>query len=339
MSARENAPVATVLKPGAAGDPEATGDAPVESDRMDSLTREADREPPRFMSVRQVSRYLHLNEKKVYALVSEGKIPATKVTGKWLFPRALVDQWVLESSHGGVLTDRLLINGSDDPLLARAISSLAIELRAHALISYTCTGTELGLSLLAKHRADICAMHWGPADESRRRHPALIRQYPQHHDWVLVRAFLREQGLMVSPDYPQTGLDLRELFAREARWAMRQEGAGSQRFLQEILADHGIDGSTLHVTTRAGSEREAASLIAMGHADVAPGVRGAATEFGLEFQPIGWEAYDLALYRGVYFRTLFQKLLDYLRGPEGQHLAKLLGGYNLSETGLLIWSE
>ena len=292
-----------------------------------------------FMTVRQVAGYLHLNEKKVYALVNDGKIPATKVTGKWLFPRPLVDQWVLESSHGGVLTDRLIMNGSDDPLIARAITSLAIEMRAHALISYTSTGTELGLSLLSKHRADVCAIHWGPADESRRRHPALIQQYPQHHDWVIVRACLREQGLMVSPEYPLPAPDVRELFAREARWVMRQEGAGTHRFLKEILAEHDIDPSTLHVTSRAGSEREAASQIAMGHADVAPGIRGAATEFGLDFFPIGWEAYDLVLYRDIYFRTLFQKLTEFLRSAEGRHIAKLLGGYDLSDCGLLIWSE
>ena len=56
-------------------------------------------EPPRFMSVKQAAAYLQVNEKKIYALVREGKIPATKLTGKWLFPRDLVDQWLLESSH------------------------------------------------------------------------------------------------------------------------------------------------------------------------------------------------------------------------------------------------
>ena len=144
--------------------------------------------------MKQVAEYLHLNEKKVYTLVGEGKIPATKVTGKWLFPRHLIDQWMLESSHGGVLTDRMILAGSDDPLIYGAVMQLANEIQARALISYTCTGTQLGLSLLARHRADVCGMHWGPADESRNRHPALIRQYPQHHDWALVRAFYREQG-------------------------------------------------------------------------------------------------------------------------------------------------
>ena len=66
--------------------------------------REAPPEPSRFMNVREVARYLQVNEKKVYALVSEGSIPATRLTGKWLFPRDLVDQWMLESSHGGLLT-------------------------------------------------------------------------------------------------------------------------------------------------------------------------------------------------------------------------------------------
>lgn len=92
-------------------------------------------DPPRFMNVRQVARYLQLNEKKVYALVGEGKIPASKLTGKWLFPRDLVDQWVIESSHGGLLTDRMVIAGSDDPLLYRAIMQTAHELQARALMS------------------------------------------------------------------------------------------------------------------------------------------------------------------------------------------------------------
>ena len=293
----------------------------------------------RFMGVKEVAEYLHLNEKKVYTLVSDGKIPATKVTGKWLFPRDLVDQWMLESSHGGVLTDRMVLAGSDDPLVYRAIMQLANEIQARALISYTSTGTQLGLSLLARHRADVCGMHWGRANESGNRHPALIKQYAQHHDWVLVRAFYREQGLIVAPGYYEPSADMDNLFAPDVRWAMRQEGAGSQRFLKETFAEHKIDPSNLRVTARAYSEREAASIIAMEHADVAPGARSAATEFGLDFVSIGWEAYDFALYRNIYFRTLFQKLLDHLKGTECQRLAQLLGGYDFSDIGQLVWSK
>ncbi|MFU8896127.1 MAG: substrate-binding domain-containing protein [Gammaproteobacteria bacterium] len=290
---------------------------------------------PRFMSVRQIARYLQVNEKKVYSLVADGVIPATKVTGKWLFPRDLVDQWLLESSHGGLLADRMLIAGSDDPIIYRAIMHVANEIQARALISYTSTGTQLGLSLLARRRADICGVHWGPAEESKQRHPALLKQHPSHNDWILVRIFLREQGLMVAPGL--AGSDPELLFAHENRWVMRQEGAGSQRFLQEIITRHGLNPAARRISMRAYSERDAASSIAMGYADVGIGIRAAATEFGLDFMPIGWEAFDFAMHRGMFFRTLFQKLIDYLRSTECQRLAQKFGGYDFRQTGNLVW--
>jgi putative molybdopterin biosynthesis protein len=293
---------------------------------------------PRFMSVRQVARYLQINEKKVYALVNEGRIPATRLTGKWLFPRDLVDQWLLESSHGGLLTDRLVIAGSDDPLLSRAVTMMGAELQGRALASYAPIGTQLGLAVLARRRADVCALHWGPASESLQRHPALLRQHVQYRDWILVRLYRREQGLIMAPGLWTADRRVEGLFSSEVRWVARQEGAGSQRFLREIIAEHRLDPAGRRITARAYSERDAAAAIATGQADVAPGVRAAAGEFGLEFLPIGWEAFDLAMSRGVYFRTLFRGLLDLLRGAESQRLAQVFGGYDLAELGNIVWA-
>ena len=295
-------------------------------------------ETPRFMNVRQVAHYLQVNEKKVYALVNEGRIPATRLTGKWLFPRELVDQWLLESSHGGLLTDRIVIAGSDDPLLYRAVSLMAAELQGRALVSYAAIGTQLGLSVLARRRADVCALHWGPDDESLQRHPALLRQYVQHRDWILVRLFRREQGLIMAPGLWGGGSRIEQLFAPDVRWVARQEGAGSQRFLREIVAEHRLDPADRRTTARAYSERDAAAAIATGQADVAPGVRAAAGEFGLEFLPLGWEAFDLAMSRGIYFRTLFRGLLDVLRGAECQRLAQVFGGYDSAALGNIVWT-
>jgi excisionase family DNA binding protein len=315
-----------------------TADAEAQIARGAPRGREAPAAESRFLTVRQVARYLDLHEKKVYALAAEGQIPATKVTGKWLFPRDMVDQWLLESAHGGVLTDRLVVAGSDDPLLYRAIVQLANQVQGGALVSYTHTGTQLGLSLLSRRRADVCAMHWGPAEQSEHRHLAVVRQYAQHHDWIVQRAFYREQGLILAPDIRPDNGDIHALFNPKVRWAMRQEGAGSQRFLRETLARLSIDPASLRVTGQANSEREAAALVALQQADVAPGARAAAAEFGLEFLPIGWEAYDLVLRRGVYFRHLFQKLIEQLLSPECRRWAQLLGGYDYTDNGKVIWS-
>src|SRR4029077_400707 len=53
-----------------------------------------------LMSTREVARYLGVNEKKVYFLAKAGKIPCTRVTGKWTFPKKLIDQWIEESASG-----------------------------------------------------------------------------------------------------------------------------------------------------------------------------------------------------------------------------------------------
>ncbi|MGM0643432.1 MAG: helix-turn-helix domain-containing protein, partial [Thermodesulfobacteriota bacterium] len=43
-----------------------------------------------LLSTKEVARFLKINEKMVYTLVNEKGLPATKVTGKWLFPMNLV---------------------------------------------------------------------------------------------------------------------------------------------------------------------------------------------------------------------------------------------------------
>lgn len=299
----------------------------------------SDKLPP-FLSVKQVAEYLQLHEKKVYALANEGQIPATKVTGKWLFPRELIDQWLLDSSHGGVLADRLMIAGSDDPLLYRLVLNLTDEIQSQALIGYTTTGTQLGLALLARRRVDVCCIHWGPSRESSLRHHALIQQFPQHHQWMIVRAFEREQGLMLAPNYQNlTHVALQRILTTDLRWVIRQEGAGSQRFLLETLAHYHLDFKQLTVSRMAYSEREAASLLATGQADIAPGTRSAAAEFGLGFVATDWEAFDFVLNRGIYFRHLFQKLLECCQGSQAYAIMQTLGGYRLTELGKIIWSN
>jgi molybdate-binding protein len=132
--------------------------------------------------------------------------------------------------------------------------------------------------------------------------------------------------------------DPEPLFAPGVRWAMRQDGASSQRQLRELLAERNVDPARLRVTTRAWNERDAASLVARDQVDVAPGTEAVATEFGLDFVEIGWEAYDFALDRGIYFRTLFQKLIEVIQHQEIQRVAENLGGYRFSDSGHVVWS-
>jgi putative molybdopterin biosynthesis protein len=301
-------------------------------------------ESPRFLSVKQVAEYLSLHEKKVYALVGAGKIPGTKITGKWLFPKELVDKWMLESSHGGLLTDRLIVAGSDDALLHRMTLRLSDRLRARALIGFTPMVTRLGLEMLQGRRVDACCVHWGRIEESRLRHPALIREFPGRTQWIIIRIFSREQGLILRPSSaapPGSTAPpavLQTLIDAGLRWAMRQDGSGTQRFLRETLGHSAMHPNALHTVCVAHSEREAAAQVAMNVADIAPGTRASAREFNLDFLSTGWEAFDLVLDRAVYFRKLFQELLTQIQSGESRQEADRLQGYDFSESGQMIWS-
>lgn len=62
---------------------------------------------------------------------------------------------------------------------------------------YTPCGTRQGLAMLARGHVDLCAIHWGQAEEAHLRHPALVQQYQGHRQWVIVHGFRRVQGLVL----------------------------------------------------------------------------------------------------------------------------------------------
>lgn len=55
-----------------------------------------------MFNTKEVAEYLSINEKQVYRLIKDKRIPATRVTGKWLFPKNLIDEWVMTSARESV---------------------------------------------------------------------------------------------------------------------------------------------------------------------------------------------------------------------------------------------
>jgi excisionase family DNA binding protein len=49
---------------------------------------------PELLTTDEAAIYLRLSERKLYELVANAAVPCSKVTGRWLFPRAALDRWV-----------------------------------------------------------------------------------------------------------------------------------------------------------------------------------------------------------------------------------------------------
>src|SRR3970040_693338 len=75
-----------------------------------------------MMTTKDIAKYLNINEKRVYQLIKDKKIPSTKVTGKWLFPKRLIDEWIISSAKENIglevkqkpLQNQIVIAGSND---------------------------------------------------------------------------------------------------------------------------------------------------------------------------------------------------------------------------------
>ena len=57
-----------------------------------------------MLTTRDLAEYLDISEKHVYRLVNSKrrKIPGTRITGKWLFPKNLIDEWIISDSRKNV---------------------------------------------------------------------------------------------------------------------------------------------------------------------------------------------------------------------------------------------
>jgi Helix-turn-helix domain len=113
--------------------------------------------------------YLRLNPRSIYLLTQRGAIPASRVTGKWLFPVHLLDDWIETSARGrgrvrgappasdlALPEGGLFLAGSDDPALEilpdalRGQADTRCSLRRHSR-------TPRGLAALGEGRADVAA--------------------------------------------------------------------------------------------------------------------------------------------------------------------------------------
>lgn len=55
--------------------------------------------PDSVMTVKEVADYLRVNQRTVYRLAVEGKLPGFKVGATWRFKRADIDSWIDAQSN------------------------------------------------------------------------------------------------------------------------------------------------------------------------------------------------------------------------------------------------
>ncbi len=285
-----------------------------------------------YLTTREVAKYLRLNEKKVYAMVSEGQLPASRISGKWLFPRHLVDMWVEQKTvypstglMGAVLDEMVVMQGSDDWLLSRIIE------RFHAVqdapVVSASVGSLAGLSAVSTGKAHVAGCHVGNDK---------VREVACRQDGCyLVNLFDRHQGLMFDPQRHPEVKGLESVIHGKLRFAERQPLSGTYRLVCSLFEQGGLSLDGVPKVGPFFEHMGVALAINQGRADAGVGIKVAADMFGLGFVPLTTETYKLAIPPAFLASRRMSVFLDFVLTEVRAESRGGVSGYEFSDLGVM----
>jgi excisionase family DNA binding protein len=299
-----------------------------------------------MLTTKEVAEYLSINEKQVYRLIKERKIPATRITGKWLFPKQLVDDWVIASAKENVgpalprraLDDQAVIAGSNDLALELLAKHVNLQFPPYT-VSLSNVGSLGGLIALRHGSCHIAACHILNSETGEYNVPAVQSHFADVEVKVLNLSY-RDQGLMVPRGNPKQIHDVKDLVTSRAKVVNRQEGSGTRVLFDYALKQNGIEGDAIEgYSNVAYSHIEVALEIFSGAADAGVGILAAARMMGLDFVPLGKERFDLVIPAEYYFGQAVRAVRQVLGSSKFKVDVARMHGYDTRDTGKLMYEN
>lgn len=302
-----------------------------------------------FFNTHELAEYLHINEKQVYRLIRNAGAPCTRVTGKWLFPKSLVEEWVQQSARtqalkgvaSAAVTERfgvdqgLLVAGSNDLLFDALIEMTRRQYPEH-LIYTTNLGSFGGLDALKKGRAHVALAHLRDPSTGAYNSPFLQQDFPPGAV-VAVTLWRRRVGMISRLGAPQVA-SFAEVRQKKLRFINRQRGSGIRWLIEQRLQAEQLKPAQLRgYDTEVWTHWEVGLAVLRQQAEVGVASESVARLLGLAFHELADERFDLVVPKDYYFTKPVQALLKVLTSPELKARAATLGGYNVQEAGAVAF--
>jgi excisionase family DNA binding protein len=296
-----------------------------------------------MLNTRELAEYLNINEKQVYKLIQEKKIPATRITGKWTFPRQLIDAWIIKNAEENISPQgkaaepgsHIVVMGSHD---------FCMELLSHELtrefpdlsLSVSNVGSFGGLVALGRGICHVACAHLFDPETGTYNLPFLARHLPDT-PVVVVNLVQRDLGLIVQRGNPLGIQSIADIGSSGARIINRQGGSGTRLYFDAELKRLGIAaGSIPGYENEVSTHNEAALAVFGGSADAAVGILSAAKMLGLDFLHLAKERFDLIIPKQSISAGPIDALLRVVRSEVFRMKVDTMGGYDTSATGQLI---
>ena len=299
----------------------------------------------KLFSTKEVARFLAVNEKMIYSLVAEKGLPATKITGKWLFPRHLVEQWIETNTinypesttqlppYEGLL----IITGSNDPLLERTVS-LFNSIHSNHIAVFGNLGSMGGLRALRQNKCHMASSHLLQDNEEEYNFEFANQELEKMP--AVVNFCRREQGIIIQKGNPKNINKISGLARKGIKIVNRPIGTGTRLLLDRELKKEGIEGKKIDgYHNEFTSHLDIGLEILSGRADAGPGIRAVAGLLDLDFIPVRWERYDLMISKERFFDEGVQLFLGLLVEDSFRKLAATYSGYDLKLSGKVVYPK
>lgn len=299
-----------------------------------------------MMNTKETAQYLGIHEKQVYALIKAKKIPSTRITGKWVFPKKLIDEWIELHAQKGIaqakqkgkrIEGALLAAGSNDPILDILQTHLR-RLYPEFYIFSANTGSTEGLKALDKGYTDIAWSHLFDPQTGDYNIP-FIPSCLANINAVVVNLFSRELGFVVAPENPLEIKKFEDMTRKEVKFINRQKGAGTR-----VLLDHHLQKLGIPVSQITGYEKEVFTHFEVGlsvlsrEADAGIATSAVSKLLGLAFVPITQESFDMIMDKTVFFEKGIQSLIEILNSGDFRTRVSGLGSYDFTKSGKIRYS-
>jgi putative molybdopterin biosynthesis protein len=287
--------------------------------------------PMQILSARDISRYLKINEKKIYKLVQEAKIPYIKIGGKIAFAKELIDQWILEKTKR---EEHIYIAGSDDFLLRRIIDTFNRQNSSTAF--YAPVGSMNGLKLLKNGSATMSCVHILDVDK-KEYNLSYLDRYLNPDDYVVIYLFLREQGLCVRKGNPKQLRSLEDLTNKDVTFTNRNRGSGTRLLIDYLLHEKQLDPASVKgYESEAESHLDACLKVMRDEADCTVAIQQIAHLLDLDFIPLFRERFDMVISRDHFFSEQVKAFLTFFEQPALLHHVRDFTGYDTEKIGSML---
>jgi len=299
----------------------------------------------KLLSTKEVAEFLGVNEKMVYSLVSEKGLPASKVTGKWIFPLHLVEQWVEANTlnypearqqlppYDGLL----IITGSNDLLLDKTIA-LFNRRFSEDIAVFANLGSMGGLQALRRNSCHIATSHLLQENGDEYNFDFAGREF--NNMPVIVNFCRREQGFLIQKGNPKKIKTIDDIRRAGIRVVNRSLSTGTRLLFDRELQKAEIEPGTIRgYDHEVNSHMEVGLEVLSGRAHFGPGIRPVAALLELDFIPVRWERYDLLITKDRFFDKGIQNFIGLLQEPEFRQMAESIAGYDVASSGKIVYPK